>query len=168
MVARDKVWHCLASMILVWFFFGLIHLYCRLFCRRKKNEKHPTTINDGNTNNRGGDENTMREGQNDDKENRSRSTGDTPRLQNNQSTERHSSCYMFHLLKRTGFQILIASTLSFLVGGTKEFLDLVWNGWPWCNGVCNADGWDVLANLVGITTGAILLVLLIMLVNNRK
>lgn len=167
MVARDKVWHCLASMVLVWVFFGLIHLYYRLFYG-KENEKHPTTArNEDNNKNQRGDENTAAGDQNNDKGNHCQTTGGTPSSQNNQSTDRHSCC-MVYLLKESGFQILLASTLSFLVGGAKEFLDLVWNGWPWCNGVCNADGWDVLANLLGITTGALILVILVFLVNNRK
>ena len=88
----------------------------------------------------------------------------------NQDKIIHSvTCFLlvviFYTWKRfgTGFSSLHAHQAAvfwtFVIGLTKEVADLVSDKWPWCNPRCHADGLDVAANVIGIVSGVLLILI---------
>jgi len=147
MVENDKLWHFLASTLLVWFFFGLISWWC--YCCQCIDEHETTENNDNGDNNSVVAEFT-----------RSRSPNEAQQATSASWTCCTSSLSSIikSLVVTVPRRICMASLFAFLVGAVKEIGDVLWNGWPWCNdGVCNGDGWDIVANMVGIAIGALCL-----------
>ncbi|CAB9501295.1 expressed unknown protein [Seminavis robusta] len=142
-VAKDKLWHFLASLGMVWFFFAGLSLIDHCFFPRT------TTQNEHSAENAEPDE-----------EKQELETQSPSIASDRQEKQEQPTTVFQTILQSTTRCILLASFLSFVVGAAKEFADVIWNGWPWCtNGVCHGDGWDILANLVGIIVGAAILFL---------
>ena len=129
MLQRDKIWHFLASIALVWIIF-LILIVVNQFRRPLNTRSQNVDEEDQGSNNR--------------------DIG-------------AKSTFCFWMDSPCG-RLALSSFVALLIGTVKEIADALWNGWPWCtNGVCHADWWDFLANFIGVSVGAgILLVSLLL------
>lgn len=153
---RDKLWHFLASWVMVWFFFGLLTLLCHL--KSSWDDVETDAANDADA--------VVKESRqnNDDDDCNNTIYNNAAASSTNAAKPQASSCSLMllqffeNLVVQSYLRMCLASFLSFLVGAAKEIADLLWNGWPWCsNGVCDDDGWDILANIVGIAMGSLFL-----------
>ncbi len=51
------------------------------------------------------------------------------------------------------------------VGSAKEAADAVSSNWPWCSPTCEADGWDMVANIAGAVVGGLSIFLMELLLS---
>ena len=140
MLPNDKIWHFLASLGLVWIFY-VLSTVAYLFLRNNSDSRRSHDADEENLGER------------------------------NESDNESAKIICYSYLGSPYWRLALASLLSLLVGAIKEIADALWNGWPWCtNGVCHADGWDFLANLIGILVGAgcLLLGIMVFQQNNQQ
>ena len=160
MIPRDKLWHFLASCGMVWIWLAILTImehygYCRCCCYDETE-----TRDDSMTASRQQPSSLMHHPDEYPQQDHSLPV---PVVDNHESTTTRTKQHYFTSSAR---RIVLASFLAFLVGTAKEVADVIWDGWPWCSqGDCHGDGWDILANLLGIVMGAGMLLAFVGIVN---
>ena len=125
---RDKLWHFLASLAIVWIITAALLFGTKIW----KSWKQASSTN---------------------QEIRQSANPNINIVDQQDERAENPQLHLCYAKMGTCKIIIAAAVLAFLVGLAKELADYVWDGWPWCKPVCHEDGWDILANSLGICAG---------------